>query len=267
MKKDHVECPICGSENIVYRRHTGEHICRSCGYIILDKEQRYYKPYDKDISSKKLKSKNTHYITLQRRNYRENVLEEVKDYIEKYGESLSLPPVDISTAKALLHKVINKGRWNRRYLALALLYISNKYNSFDKRSIKDFITLDGGFDAKKLRKTVKNILKISNITLKYRLDEREIFSLFYETFGYDDKVDEFMEKLYEGIRRYNIIRRKSPKTVYIAVAYIAYRMLKESNGRNTVTLRRVTEVTDVSEAPIRNAVKEILRGLRIEIHV
>ena len=267
MREKNVECPICGSENIVYSRHTGEYICRSCGYIILDKEQRYYKPYKKDFSDKKLKSKNTYHVTRQHRNYRENLLEEVKDYIEKYGESLSLPSVDISTAKALLHKVINKGRWNRRYLALALLYVSNRYNSFDKRSIKDFIVLDGGFDIKKFRKTVKNILKLSNVALKYRLDEREIFSLFYETFGYDDKVDEFMEKLYDGVRKYGVIRRKSPKTVYTTVAYIAYRMLRESNGRETVTLRRVTEITDVSEVPIRNAVKEILRELTIEIYV
>ncbi len=267
MKERNIECPICGSKNIVYSRHTGEYICRSCGYIIQDKEQRYYRPYKKDYTEKKHRSKNTYNSTRHHRNYRENLLEEVKDYIEKYGETLSLPSVDISIAKTLLHKVINKGRWNRRYLALALLYVSNRYNSFDKRSVKDFIALDGGIDVKKFRKTVKNVLKLSNVTLKYRLDEREIFSLFYDTFGYDDKTDEFMEKLYDGIRKYGVIRRKSPKTVYTTVACLAYRMLKDSNGKENVTLRKVTEITKVSEVPIRNAVKEILRELTIEIYV
>lgn len=267
MRKNNVDCPICKSRDIIYSRHTGEYICKSCGYIILDKEQRYYKPYKKEASKNDVKTKSKHRIVKQHRNYRENLLEAVKDYIEKYGEALSLPSVDIRIAKILLHRVINKGRWNRKYLALALLYVSNRYNSFDKRSIKEFTLLEPEFDAKKFRRIVKNVLKLANVTLKYRLDEREIFSLFYGAFGYDDCVDEFIEKLYNGIKKYGVIRRKSPKTIYTTVAYIAYRLLKENNGKENITLRRVAEIVDVSEVPIRNAVKEVLRELTIEIYI
>jgi len=111
------------------------------------------------------------------------------------------------------------------------------------------------------------VLKLANVTLKYRLDEREIFSLFYGEFGYDDGVDYLMEKLINEIKRHGVIRRKSPKTVYTTVAYIAYRLLKRSNGKENITLRRVSEIVDVSEVPIRNAVKEVLRELTIEIYI
>ena len=267
MRGNIIDCPICRSKDIIYSRHTGEYICKACGYIILDKERRYYKPYKKEPSKDDVEIKSKKKIVKQYRNYRENLLEEVKDYIEKYGEALSLPSVDIRVAKILLHRVINKGRWNRKYLALALLYVSNRYNSFDKRSIKEFILLDPEFNTKKFRRVIKNVLKLANVTLKYRLDEREIFSLFYGEFGYDDGVDYLMEKLINEIKRHGVIRRKSPKTVYTTVAYIAYRLLKRNNGKENITLRRVSEIVDVSEVPIRNAVKEVLRELTIEIYI
>ncbi len=256
MKKEEIICGICGSKKIVYSRHTGEYICRSCGYIIRDKEQRYYKPYRKQFSDKKISTNRNTILTRYHRNYKENLIEEVKDHIEQYGEILSLPSIDITTAKTLLYKVVNKSRWNRKYLALGLLYVSNRYNSFDKRTMKEFMQIDKSLDSKKFRKTIKNILKYSNVPLKYRLDEREIFSKFYENFGYNELVDITIEKLYDIIRKHNIIRRKSPKTIYTTIAYLAYKLF---NTKKRVTLKSVTEISKVSEVPIRNTLKEILR--------
>ncbi len=263
-----IECPVCRSRRIIYSKHTGEYICKSCGYITRDRELKYYKPYSKgDRKDKYVFPSKKRYE--YRRSYKENLIEEVKDIIEQYAFLLSLPPSDVTLAQMLIPKVIYKGRWNKEYLSLALLYISNRYNGLEKRPLKEFLRIEG-ISPKKLRKTVKQIIKTASIALRYKVDEREIFSKFYERYGYNVKVDELIDRLYETIKRNGIARRKSSKTLYTSIAYLSYKLLMPEmnpNDRKNVTLRNVTKLTGVSEVPIRNTVKEILTNINIEIGI
>jgi len=268
MKKPFYKCPICENTDFIHIRGEGG-ICTKCGYIIREVEISYDKPYSKSDEKEVLYTNN---VLKSPKRYHEVILQQVYDLIQKYSELLSLPPQDTQIAKRVAKQVITKGRWNREYLALASLYVSNKYNMIRPVTLKDIKNVFPWIDIGKIKKYYKKIAKTAKLTLNYKLDEREVYTRFYDAFGKDEKTVELIRQLSISIRRYGVARHKSPKTVYTAIAYITYKILhdqRKTNGdkRLRVTLKKASKISGLSETAVREAVKEVLKNLIIEVRI
>ncbi len=262
-----LECPVCGGTDFIHIRGEGD-VCRTCGYVLQEREISYHTPYKKTEDRP---------INIGRgvlrgpREYYEVQLQHVYDLITNYGELLSLPPQDIDIARKICRRAIKTGRWNKEYLALASLYIANRFNMIRPVPIAKYAEVFTWLDTRKFRRYYKKLIKTVKIPVGYRLDEREIYAKFYQEFGRDEKAIELIRSLSIAVRKYGVARNKSPKTVYAAIAYIAYKIVCDQKRRDgkkiQVTLKKAAKIAGLSESAIREAVKEVMRNLFIEIGI
>jgi len=260
-------CPVCGGTEFIKTSEAGE-ICRTCGYEIDRKTEISYKPPYR-------KTEENRYVsgpTLESpKKYYENLLQQVYDLVQKYGDLIGVPPQDIAMAKKICGMAIRKGRWNRNYLALTSLYIANRHNSIIEIPIKKYIETFEWVEKRRFRRTIRRLVKTLRVNLNYRLDEREIYTKFYKEYGWDDRAIQIIKELEKIVKKNGIARNKSPKTLHAAIAFIAYKIIYDDGGRGTkrhrVTLKRSAEISGVSESTIREAVREILRKTVITIYL
>ncbi len=260
-------CPVCGGTEFIKTPEAGE-ICRTCGYEVERKTQISYKPpYKRTEDNAYIKGP-----TLESpKKYYENLIQQVYDLIQKYGDLIGVPPQDVTVAKKISELAIRRGRWNKNYLALTSLYIANRHNSIIEIPLRKYIETFDWVEKKKLRRTIRRLVKTLRVNLNYRLDEREIYTKFYKEYGWDDRAIHIIKELEKVVKKNAIARNKSPKTLHAAIAYIAYKIVYTDNGeesrRHRVTLKRSAEISGVSESTIREAVREILRKTVITVYL
>jgi len=256
-----ITCPLCGSSNIIYKRETGEYICANCGWTIQITDLKYYKPYKKEEETLRTKSLDKN-ITMV--NTKEDILKRnVMNIIRRLADHLPIRDVDIKVAQDIFDRIARKKKWRRSYLAIALLIMAKKLNNTTEISYTEYIKVLGNRLSKaELKRTLKDVKKYANIKLYRTVDEREILSKFYMEYGYDDTVVDFIRKLYTFIRKKRIGSGKKPKTIYATLAYIAYKIYGYP-----ITLKHAAKLAGITEVPIRNMVKEIMRKIQIEISI
>lgn len=255
-------CPHCGSKDIIYRKETGEYICTRCGWTSQSIDLKYYEPYKK-TEEKPVKIPPTFRKKYKISDKHEETKRNIMLHIRRLAEHLPILDVDIRTAESILDRVIGKKKWKRKYLAIALVIISKKLNNTTYIPYEKYLNILGPrLTLQELRRTLKEVKRLSNIKLYRTSDEREILSKFYKEYGYDDNVAELINKIYKITRKTHIASGRKPATLYAAIAFISYKIYGYP-----ITLRKTSKLANVTEVPIRNMIKEIMRKIQIEIDI
>jgi len=256
-----VICPNCGSKDIIYKKETGEYICTRCGWTSQTADLKYYRPY------KKVEEKPVNIEVMHAKTRIIDRTEEGKRiimlYIRRLADHLPVMDIDIKTAERLLNKVLTKKKWKRKYLAASLLILAKKLNNTIQIPYDEYIKILGPkLSIQELRRTLKEVKKTANIRLYRTTDEREILSRFYKEYGYDDEVTNLIIKIYRMAKKAHIASGKKPATLYAAIAYISYKIYGYP-----ITLRKTSELSGVTEVPIRNMIKDMMEKIQIEINI
>ena len=279
--KNEIICPICGGKKFKFDRLTNTYICLSCGYVMpgmmylrsdppFPTQETYRK--SKPVS---FKEKNR-WRELYSSRYYESSSERYKNEMMRLFEEVqykfpTIKKVDIKTAEKLLKIYLKKTenkrhRWKRRVLAIALLVLATKLNNTQKISLKKIekIYNPENITIKDVKKAYREIVKTLSIKIPSRPKEEEIaiLSKFRRKYGRDENIERLMKKLYEETRNKKIGVGRTKKTVFAAIAYISYKIYEYN-----ITQRESAKLAGITEIPLREMVKEILRKIQIEIYV
>jgi transcription initiation factor TFIIIB Brf1 subunit/transcription initiation factor TFIIB len=179
--------------------------------------------------------------------------------------------VDIKTAEQLLDMYLGKNvdrkhRWKKKVLALALLILATKMNNTQTFSVKKVEKLYSpeSITIKDVRRAYKDVVKTLRIKIPGRPKEEEIrvLSKFRRKYGRDEDVERLMKRLYEETKKKKIGIGRTKKTVLAAIAYIAYKIYEYR-----ITQRESAKLAGITEIPLREMVKEILRKVQIDINI
>ncbi|HEW93472.1 MAG TPA: transcription initiation factor IIB family protein [Thermoprotei archaeon] len=257
-----MKCPLCGSEEFIYKRDTGEYICKKCGCTISVMELKYYKPYPKEERVKAYR-KYTDKFTAPVKTDEEEAYREIEILIRRFADHTPTREVDIKVAKDLLKRILKKRRWKKKYLAAALLIVAKKINNSIDASLSEYLKLIGSRSTiNELKRTIKEVRKAANIRIFKNIDERMILSKFYSVYGYDDRVTDLISKIYKIIKARHLASGKKPETVYASIAYISYKLYGYP-----ITIRKTAELVNITEVPIRNMIRSIMRNIHIIIDI
>ncbi len=281
-EKETLSCPICGGEKHTFDRLQNTYICLTCGYVFPSiahvRSDPPFKSVEDTAPRRRVNVTTAHqprwgypyphtYETSAERYKKEiHVLFEEIQYVFP-----TIKKVDIKTAEKLLELYLSKNssrkhRWRKRVFALALLLLATKLNNtqiFPLKKVEKTYAPEN-ITTKDIRKAYKEIMKTLGIKIPGRPKEEEIrvLSKFRRKYGRDEKVEKLMKKLYEETRNKKIGIGRTKKTILAAIAYIAYKLYEYN-----VTQREAAKLAGITEIPLREMVKEILRKIQIEINI
>ncbi len=279
--KDELVCPICGGRKFKFDRLNNTYICLSCGYVMPGMT---YLRSDPPFLSQESYSR-TRTVSFEKKNklqmiysskYYETAIEKYHNEMAKLFEEIqyklpTIKKVDVKTAEKLLDIYMKKTedkkhRWRKRVLAIALLVLATKLNNTQKIRLKKIekIYAPENITVKDVRKAYREIVKTLSIKIPSRPKDKEIeiLSRFRRRYGRDENVERLMKEIYEKVKSKKIGIGRTKKTVFAAIAYISYKIYEYD-----ITQRESAKLAEITEIPLREMIKEILRKVQIEIYV
>lgn len=282
MNEENMICPVCGGKEFKFDRLNNTYICLNCGYVMPG---MMYLRADPPWKMGETLVKKTRSISFDEK-YRIRTLYFTKFYessAEKFKREMMMifeeirykfpiiKKVDIKTAERLMNIYMGKDnrekhRWKKRVLAIALLSLATRINNTQRIPLKkvEKIYEPENITVKDIRKAYREIVKTLNIKIPRRTrdEEIEILSRFRRRYGRDENVESLIKRIYQETKNKKIGIGRTKKTVLAAIAYISYKIYEYK-----ITQRESAELTGITEIPLREMVKEILRKIQIEIYV
>ena len=263
-------CPVCGSEEIIEDRVSGEIICGVCGHVLEKipsqgpewraygygdriKRERVGAPltpllHDLGFSTKAPKN-------FAERNSEDKRMIRVLSQIHGLASSMGLPNVVAETAALIYRKVEKLGLLTKnmyRVVPIASLYLAARIHGVP-RMVKEFSTFSGINEKSILRCCMK-------LRLGLRLNPPRIqdayISRFVKSMNLDGRIEELANTILDMAKKLKLTQGRSSRPMAAAAIYIAARIL---NVR--VAQRKLARIAGISPVTLRKRYKEILKEI------
>ena len=261
-------CPICGSEEIVEDRVSGEIICGVCGHVLgrvpsREPEWRAY-GYGDRIRRERVGAPLTPLLhdlgfsTKAPRNLAEKGSKDVRvigilSQIHRLASSMGLPNAVAETAALIFRRAEKLGLLTRgmyRVVPAASLYLAARVHGIP-RMIREFSATSGASEKAIFRCCMK--LRLGLKLNPPRIQDAYI-SRFVKSMGLDGRVEGLANTILEMARRLNLTQGRSSRPMAAAAIYIAAKILNER-----VSQRRLAKLAGISPSTLRKRYKEILK--------
>lgn len=257
----------------MYDRLNGCMICSGCGYVfpsLLNVAHTYtlqeeVKRVDAGRINALRKKQKVSYETAK-----ELYEKEIRAHIELLRNVLPfIREIDVKTAEALLRKYLCKvksikKRWKKEVLALALLILSMKLNNAQLITIKKIKKnlVSSNIPLRDVKKAYKHIVKALaiKVPLRQQEEEMEILTKLRRKYGINYTVESLIKSLKEKVVYEKLYVGRGRRVICAAIGYIAYKLLEYN-----ITQKEVANLAEITEIPLREAIKKILRTSHIEV--
>ena len=263
-------CPICGSEEIVEDRISGEIICGVCGHV-LDRvpsqgpEWRAY-GYGDRIRRERVGAPLTPLLhdlgfstktpkNLAEKGFEDKRMIRILSQIHGLASSMGLPNVVAETAALIYRRVEKLGLLTKsayKAAPAASLYLAARIHGIP-RMVREFSAISGVDERSIFRCCMKLRL---GLKLNLPRIQDAYISRFVKSMNLDGRVEELANTILDMAKRLNLTQGRSSRPLAAAAIYIAAKTL---NVR--VAQRRLAKIAGISPVTLRKRYKEILREM------
>lgn len=263
-------CPICGSEEIIEDRASGEIVCGICGHVLgrvpsQRPEWRAYGYGDK-IRRERVGAPLTPLLHdfgfstkiprgFAEKNFKDKRMIRVLSQIHGLASSMGLSNVVAETAALIYRRGERLGLLTKnmyRVVPAASLYLAARIHGVP-RMVREFSAISGLSEKSILRCYMK--LRLGLKLNPPRIQDAYI-SRFIKSMNLDGRVEELANTILDVAKELKLTQGRSSRPMAAAAIYIAARIL---NMR--VAQRRLAKVAGISPVTLRKRYKEILREI------